>query len=109
MATILLLDPSEEIEELYSRAICALGHTVVLSEPARVDDIDALVLEPASPPALAIARKLRAARPELPMICASILPRDARAIALDPEAYLEKPFPLSRLRLALEQALARVM
>lgn len=106
MATVLVLDPSAEMRELYGRAISARGHAVVLDERVGPEDVDALVFEPASASALATARRLGTARPELPMICASIGPRRACGDDLAVAAYLAKPFRLAQLAAVIDEVLA---
>jgi hypothetical protein len=63
--------------------------------------VDALLLEPADADALATAETLRASREGLPIVCASIYPESEQFDALQPLAYLLKPFALADLERAL--------
>jgi DNA-binding response OmpR family regulator len=53
---------------------------------------------------LKVARNLRAKN--VPVLFTSIYPPDDEVLALEPAAYLVKPFPLYALERALQQALA---
>jgi len=65
--------------------------------------IDAAVVEPGEAAALRLARGLRAQ--SVPVLFTSIYPPDADVLALEPAAYLVKPFLLYALERALQQAL----
>ena len=55
---------------------------------------------------LAVAQQLRERSPELPIVCASIMPRGPEASSLAPVAYLRKPYALADLERVLTDALA---
>jgi DNA-binding response OmpR family regulator len=113
---ILIADPDRDVSELFGRVIRGTGHKPLVLTPARLEaeappDVDLLLLEPALPGALQLAQALRARRPNLPIVCASVYEPTSPAIGdllvlLQPLAYLPKPFPLAELKNALEFALA---
>ena len=105
MSAILVLEPDPEIRTLYERAITRLGHRPAFAEDGVVElgDVDVVLVEPGSPRDLDIAQTLRAERPALPIVCASIYP--ANGFGLGPVAFLEKPFRLSALEHAIGCAL----
>jgi DNA-binding NtrC family response regulator len=109
MGRILIAEPHADVRSLFEFVVERLGHewiSLVRGNGADLPPIDAVLLEPAAPAALALARDLRARSPDLPIVCASIFPAEPSALELAPIAYLEKPFGLSELehilRLALE-------
>jgi CheY-like chemotaxis protein len=106
VSQILVLEPDPEIRTLYERAITRLGHRPAFAngDPSAVVDVDVVLVEPGSPPDLDIAQALRAERPTLPIVCASIYP--ANGFGLDPVAFLEKPFRLSALEHAIGRAIS---
>jgi len=105
MGRIAVLEPAAEVRELFVLVIARGGHEPVLVSDAVPADADAVVVEPASEPHLTLALEARRARPELPIVCVSILPRDATLPELAPHAYLVKPFPAAELIRALHSAL----
>jgi hypothetical protein len=110
MGRVLISEPHADVRSLFEFVVERLGHEPlsVLRDPG--DDlppVDAMILEPAAPSALALAHDLRARSPDLPIICASIFPAEPSALELDPLAYLEKPFGLSELEYILRLALER--
>lgn len=109
MARILVLEPYPEIRDLLSHVIAGLGYEPVLHSGAREapPDVDVLLLEPGYPSGLDIARELRRRSPQLPIVCLSIYPPTPEVAALDPVAYIVKPFALTTLQRALEDAVAR--
>ena len=106
MSQILVLEPDPEIRTLYERAITRLGHEPAFAngDLSAVADVDVVLVEPGSPPDLDIAQALRARRPTVPIVCASIYP--ANGFGLDPVAFLEKPFRLSALEHAIGCAIS---
>jgi DNA-binding response OmpR family regulator len=109
VARILLSESDPDVRRLVALLLQRLGHDVVVlhgSEPSARGDL--LLLEPASEPAVRQARRLRATHPELPIVCVSILPEDARWLELGPLTYLQKPFALDELRGAVERTLRLV-
>jgi CheY-like chemotaxis protein len=105
VSQILVLEPDPEIRTLYERAIARLGHHAAFAdgEGSALQDADVVIVEPGSPRDLDLAQTLRAERPTLPIVCASIYP--ANGFGLDPVVFLEKPFRLS----ALEHAIGRAI
>jgi hypothetical protein len=73
-------------------------------DEARLQPVDAILLEPAHPPSVERARAFRAADGNTPIICASIELPDAGSRRLEPFAYLVKPFALPDLESALVAA-----
>ena len=85
-----------------------LGHESVTetTEAEGNGALDAIVLEPASPPDLMLARALHERSPEIPLVCTSISPPTSELRReLSPRAYLTKPFSLGALEQALIDAL----
>lgn len=66
---------------------------------------DLVIVEPASPDDLGAAVGLRERQRSLPIIFTSILPPSRETRALDPFAYLMKPFRLRELERAIAAAL----
>jgi CheY-like chemotaxis protein len=109
MGRILILEPQPEVRELWTHVAERLGHESVTETPRNpaVAPVDAIVLEPDGARGLAIARALHERFPEIPVVCASILPPNSELRReLSPHAYLTKPFPLMVLERALADALA---
>lgn len=55
---------------------------------------------------MASARAARAGRPELPILCVSILPDEAEELGLGDVAYLAKPFSVEQFVAAVDRLLA---
>jgi hypothetical protein len=100
---VLICEPHAEVRELLRRVVVRLGHEPMLDE-ARLQPVDAILLEPAHPPSVERARAFRAADGNTPIICASIELPDAGSRRLEPFAYLVKPFALPDLESALVAA-----
>ncbi|MGI8606152.1 MAG: hypothetical protein ACR2L0_03210 [Gaiellaceae bacterium] len=109
MATIMVADEHDEVQLLLSYVVARVGHTPV-SWTAALGDVvlgfEALLVEPAYPGCFRYAQAVRNARPELPIVCVSIYPPTPEVSALGGVVHLLKPFSLSKLESALEQALA---
>jgi CheY-like chemotaxis protein len=108
MSRILIAEPHADVRSLFEFVVERLGHeslSVVRGDGVDLPPIDAMIVEPAAPAALALARHLRARSPDLPIVCASIFPAEPSALELGPLAYLEKPFGLSELECVLRLAL----
>lgn len=108
MARILLSEADPDVRRLLVLLLERLGHDVVTLQawPAIAPPGDLMVLEPASPVGLDHARLARAAQPDLPVLCVSVLPDEAQFLRLGPVAYLPKPFTVDELRRAVDRALA---
>jgi CheY-like chemotaxis protein len=105
VARILICEPHDDISALLELVVRRLGHEpVTVSAGQAASEIDAAVIEPAGSDAMRLAREL--SERDVPVLFASIYPPDANALALQPSAYLVKPFPLYALERALVQALA---
>ena len=103
VAYFALKHPQGDVKQLIEHALGRLGHVSLgAGEETRAN---VLVLEPASAPDLEAARRLREAHHDLPIICVSILPPFAEALALRPLAYLLKPFTVVGLRATIESVL----
>lgn len=107
MAKILIVEPSEEIAELLSVIVRRLGHEPAVHVTGReLPDADAALVEPAYPWTLELAETLRKREAALPIVCLSIYPASEAVLALEPAAYLLKPFTLGELEAAIADALA---
>lgn len=110
MATILILEPAEDVCALVASVARSLGHEpLFLASPMRESppEVDAVVLEPSWKEGFAVARSLRERDSRLPLVCISIY----RAGELGPDVsalganrYLLKPFSVAELREALAGA-----
>jgi hypothetical protein len=105
VARVLICEPHPEVRELLRRVVVRLGHEPVLDEAA-LQEVDAILLEPAHPPSVERARAFRAADDQTPIVCASIELPDAGSRRLSPIAYLVKPFALPDLEHAITRALS---
>jgi CheY-like chemotaxis protein len=107
VATILIAEPHGEVRELFTHVVSRLGHEAVWPEELAENGErapDVLLLEPADAEALRLAIRLRGERPGLPLIFASIYPPTAQTRALEPVAFLTKPFLLAELEAAVRRA-----
>ena len=106
MARILICEPYEDVSALLELVVRRLGHEPVLFEGGDLDRIgvDAAVVEPGDDVALRVARALRIKG--VPVLFTSIYPPTDHALALQPVAYLVKPFTIDALERALAEALA---
>ena len=105
MARVLICEPHDDIAALLELIVRRLGHEPVTYRGDGRDHlgVDAAVIEPGEPEGLRLARSLATA--DLPVLFTSIYPPDADLLALEPTAYLVKPFPLYALERALDSAL----
>jgi DNA-binding response OmpR family regulator len=107
MARILIHEPHPDVRVLLEAIVRRAGHEPVgLGELTSDDAPELLILEPASAEGLAAAAKLRRRLEDLPIICASIESPTDVTKALEPVAYLMKPFRLGELEAAIGAALA---
>lgn len=106
MAKILISEPHDDVRGLLVAMLSRLGHDPVSVHGVETVPADAQVLlfEPAEPESLEHARALRQDRPDLVLVCVSIKPPEPEWLALDPVAYVIKPFTLDSLRTALSAA-----
>ena len=107
MASILLSEADPDVRRLLVLLLERLGHEVAALDArlCAVPPADLMVLEPASAMGLDHARLARAANPDLPILCVSVLPEEADFLEFGPLAFLAKPFTMEELRLAVEDAL----
>jgi CheY-like chemotaxis protein len=103
---VLVCEPHAEVRALLGHVVERLGHEAVYPTGPRGEvlpdgDVDVLLLEPADPEALLAAERLRSRHEKLPIVCASIYPESEQVAALEPLAYLLKPFGLADLERAL--------
>ncbi|HEY6960774.1 MAG TPA: hypothetical protein VI408_02675 [Gaiellaceae bacterium] len=104
MARILICEPHDDITALLELVVRRLGHEPVHSCDPLESGVDAAVIEPGEVVGLRLAESLRSRG--VPVLFTSIYPADAEMLALEPAAYLVKPFPLYALERALQAALA---
>jgi hypothetical protein len=102
----LISEPHDDISALLELVVRRLGHEPVPADGNDDLDVDAAVIEPGEEVGLGLARRLRAHG--VPVLFTSIYPAEPETLALSPEAYLVKPFPLYALERALGAALDTV-
>jgi DNA-binding response OmpR family regulator len=103
VAYFALKHPQDDVRQLIEHALGRMGY-VSLGEDEETR-ANVLVLEPASAPHLEAARRLRELRPDLPIVCVSVLPPFPEVLELRPAAYLVKPFTIAGLRATVESVL----
>ena len=108
MARILVAEKNPAVRLLLERRLTQLGHEPVTSDggTAIADTVDAVIVEPADAETLWFARMLRRDHPNLPIVVSSSRGRTLETAGLRPAAHLVKPFALSRMERALDDALA---
>jgi hypothetical protein len=104
VARILICEPHGDIEVLLRVLLERLGHAPLSDDGGLLEAVDAAVIEPGTSDGLRLARRLRTL--DVPLLFTSIYPPSPEALALEPAAYLLKPFPLSAIERALEAVLA---
>ena len=103
---IVICEPDPEVRELLGLVVVRLGREPS-AELNGTKDIDALLVEPADPTSVEQALAVRAACPDVPVVCLSIDPPTAGSRRLEPVAHILKPFALPELERALHAALLR--
>lgn len=107
MARILIAEKHPAVRRLLELRVQHLGHeAVVWTDDVDPATIDAALVEPVDLETLSFARTLRRDHPELPIVISSVRGRTLETAWLRPSAHLVKPFALSRLQRALDDALA---
>jgi CheY-like chemotaxis protein len=106
MPSVLISEPHLEVRELLERVVEAMGYEALVDEPENADAIDVMLIEPGSEQALDRARRIRDARPDLPVVCVSIYPPELESDLLSPAAYLVKPFSVADLQEVLRTVVA---
>jgi CheY-like chemotaxis protein len=106
VARVLICEPHADISALLELVVRRLGHEPVsyCGDQVEYIAIDAAVVEPGVETGLRLARRLRAQN--VPVLFTSIYAPEKDLLALEPAAYLVKPFPLYALERALAGALA---
>ncbi len=108
MASILLSEADPDVRRLLVVLLERLGHEAIVLEGgvSTPPSADLMLLEPSVPARLEQAREIRREQPSLPVVCVSVLPAEARFLALGPLAHLTKPFTSDELDTVIEAALA---
>ena len=106
MARVQIVEPYPEVRELLALVVERMGHTPVLASDERQESVDLLLAEPAMQGALQLAVASRAESSSLPIVVVSFLPQPAAWTALEPAAYVLKPFTVPQLEAAIADALA---
>lgn len=109
MASILLSEEDPDVRRLLAILLERLGHEVAsldAGDEFELEALDLVVLEPAGREGLSHVRMLRGERSDLPILCVSVLPEEARHLEIGPLTYLAKPFALDELRDAVDRTLA---
>lgn len=106
MVTILIAEPDDGVAELIAAVARQAGFDAlrVRRTPEKLPADCVLVIEPDAPAELALARALRLRRSRLPIVCVSIRSVLPEAEALEPCAFLVKPFRVAELSKTLEAA-----
>jgi hypothetical protein len=105
VARVLICEPHRDISALLELVVRRAGHEPLRWADGGVDlaGVDAAVIEPGEPEGMRLAIRLHDRL--TPVIFTSIFPADSATLALEPCAYLVKPFPLYKLEDALSAAL----
>jgi len=107
MARIVIAHPAASIRRLLEQVVEELGHEAATSpDTPGALACDVLVLDPVWPDAYRLALKLRARRPELPVVCVSSRSPSAFAAQLPSSAFLVLPVALDDLAQTLRDAVA---
>jgi CheY-like chemotaxis protein len=91
MAIVLVSDPDPRSRLVLTALVEALGHRAVGDVEGR---IDAAVVDPTSPEAVALVRQARQRYRRLPVVCVSATRPRLSGTRLQPLAYLRKPVPV---------------
>jgi DNA-binding response OmpR family regulator len=110
---VMISDPHPAVRRMLVRMVTRLGYEpIVINDadahptPAQLRSVDALLVELASPTALALARTARAANPALAIIGEEAVAPGQEGVwskATAPADYLAKPFTSEQLDIALER------
>lgn len=108
MAKILLSEADPDVRRLLTLLLERAGHVVavLIGRDAVPPEADLMLLEPLSPIGLDHARLARAVRPDLPILCVSVVPPEGRFLELGPVHYLPKPFAVDELENTIRRTLA---
>jgi DNA-binding response OmpR family regulator len=106
VAKVLLHESDPALRRLLELQLRRLGHEPVVADAGSAAvTADIAVVEPADPAGLALARSLRAWRPELPLVFLSTREPTQTTRELTPEAHALKPWRLAELGRLLERVL----
>jgi CheY-like chemotaxis protein len=106
VASILISEPNVEVRALLELLLIRLGHHPLA--PEELEDgaePELILLEPASPAGVELAKRMQRRFERLPVVCASILPPGPEVQELEPVTYLVKPVRLRELEQAIAAAL----
>ena len=105
MARILIAEPYPDVRDYLVIVIARLGHEAVAHDPNDPDfaNVDLALIEPSDPVSFEAAKTLRSLG--IPLIFESIYPPTETARAMQPAAYLIKPFARATLEQAIRDAL----
>ncbi|MTD46722.1 hypothetical protein GKE82_21120 [Conexibacter sp. W3-3-2] len=108
MARVAIFEPVQETRELLERLLRRHGHETVTADAALDPaDADALVFEAGCASGVALARLLRAARPDVALVACSPVPQPHGVAGLAPLELLVQPFSPAQLGRAVSVALSR--
>lgn len=102
---ILIVEPHDDVRKLLELSVLRLGYEPVMPTDSRIDDLDAVVLEPSWPYGRTLLGQLGADVP--PVVCLSVYPQEAGLAPPESVAYLVKPVSLARLGDALRSVCGR--
>lgn len=103
---VLIYEPHPEVRSFLVRLVEHLGYEPALCESDSAPEGDVLLLDTSSADAVALALALRRANPLLPLVCAGHELPSPDVLALEPVAFLVKPFTVAECEQALAQAVA---
>jgi CheY-like chemotaxis protein len=99
VSRVLVLEPNDDVRALFVRQLRRLGHETITDVEAS-GDVEVVFLEPASANARSVLAEVRACRPDVYVVCASVYPREDSTL-LAPDVFLSKPVSIAALREAL--------
>jgi CheY-like chemotaxis protein len=108
MARIYILEPEAKVRDLLVRVAERLGYEALeydVSAPPEIVEGDVLVVEPSDPPSLAAAVDVHERVPNVEIVCVSVYSSLPEEVALEPRAFVVKPFRLEELEQALREAI----
>ena len=105
MARFLIIEPHEDVRQLYAAVVRGLGHKAVFFDGDFTQEPQVILVEPSDPDSFSAAHRLRHDYPGVAIVCASIHEPAYNDVAvLQPAVYLVKPFRLVELTDALQLA-----
>ena len=107
MASVLVSEVDPDVRRLLVLLLERAQYVPVVLDADVVDPprAAALIVDPISPVSLEHARRVRAAAPELPVVCLNPAPADAEFLRHRPTYFLPKPFAPEQLDELLGRAL----